>query len=125
MPLSADNPQRNRNFVILILAGTFVFTLIMAGFIALTMVGRDTDAYVRFLTLLVVTLVPSVLGAWQAFRAHAVSKAIHADVRNGVLKDKVKEGVAEVLNGDTASVTYTETVGPGPSTQDTGREKDA
>lgn len=118
MPLSPDNPNRDRNFVILVLSGTAVFAVIMAGYIVLAVQHADTDAYVRFLSILVVSLVPSALGAWQAFKASRTASALREDVHNGVLKNKVKEGVQEVLTGDIVKVSYSGDTTTLPSTQD-------
>lgn len=98
MPLSPNNPDRNRNFVVLVLAACFVFALLMAAFVALQLHGAtDADAYLRFLTLIVVNLVPGALASWYAFAAHRSSSRVRDDIQNGVLKDKVKEGMTEVL----------------------------
>lgn len=111
--MTAPDPEKERRTVVLVLAAVLVFALVMGGYVTLSIAGKDTDAYFRFLTLLVTAIVPSSLGAWQAFKANRTATqandtahAIQADVRNGVLKDKVKEGIAEVLNGDSSSVSY-------------------
>jgi flagellar basal body-associated protein FliL len=129
MPLSADNPNRDRNFVILVLAGVILFAVVMGGYITLSIAGRDTDTYLRFLTTVVLVIVPSSLSAWQAFKAKQNSQvavdtaqALRNDVHNGVLKDKVKEGVAEVLNPSAGTVTYSGGTDTIQSTQDTGKE---
>lgn len=130
MPLSPDNPNRDRNFVILVLSGVVLFAVVMGGYVTLSIAGKDTDTYLRFLTTLVLVIVPSSLSAWQAFRAKqssqvavAQTKALRADVHNGVLKDKVKEGVQEVLNGDTSRVSYSGGTDDTASTvDDTGKE---
>ena len=126
MPLSPDNPNRDRNFVILVLGAVFIFAIVMAGYVALSIAGEDTDTYLRFLTTVVLVLVPSSLSAWQAFRAKQTSQqavdttqALREDVVNGVFKDKVKEGVAEVLSGDMKSVSYSGGTDDAASTQDT------
>lgn len=113
MPLSPDNPNRDRNFVVLILAGVFMFALVMGGYITLSIAGRETDTYLRFLTTIVLVIVPSSLGAWQSFKAKQnaqaaveTAQALREDVHNGVLKDKVKEGVAEVLHPESGTVSY-------------------
>lgn len=106
MPLSADNPNRDRNFLVLILSGTVLFAIIMAGYIILAVRQADTDAYIRFLTILVVSLVPGALSTWQAFKANRTTHTLRTEIHDGVLQDKVKEGVKEVLTGDVAKVTY-------------------
>ena len=113
MPCQADNPNRDKNIVVTVLAGVVVFTVIMGGYVTLSLAGQDTDTYLRFITTLVVVIVPSTLSVWQSYKARqssesavATTKSIQEDVRNGVLKDKVKEGVKEVLNGDAQVVVY-------------------
>jgi hypothetical protein len=126
MPLSPDNPNRDRNFIVLVLGGVIVFAIVMGGYILLSLKHQDTDTYVRFLTTLVVVLIPTSLGVWQSFKAKQNSaqavetaQALREDVHNGVLKDKVKEGVAEVLSGDKGSITYSGGTETEASTQDT------
>jgi len=120
MPLSPDNPNRDRNFIVLVLAAVAVFAIVMGGFVALSLEHTDTDTYTRFLTTLVVVLIPTSLGAWQSFKAKttaqkavSTSQGLRDDIQNGMLKDKVKEGVAEVLHPESGTITYsggTETV---------------
>jgi flagellar basal body-associated protein FliL len=125
MPLSPDNPNRDRNFVILVLGGVVLFAIVMGGYVTLSLAGQDTDTYLRFLTTVVLVIVPSSLSAWQAFKAKQNSQqavetaqAIRDDVHNGVLKDKVKEGVAEVLHPENGPVTYSGGTDIAQSTQE-------
>lgn len=113
MPLSPDNPNRDRNFVILVLSAVVIFAVVMGGYITLSLAHEDTDTYLRFLTTVILVIVPGSLSAWQAFKAKQNSQTavdtaqeLRQDIHNGVLKDKVKEGVKEVLTGDTQPVTY-------------------
>lgn len=108
MPFSPDNPNRDRNFVILVLAAVVMFAVIMGGYITLSIADRDTDTYLRFLTTVVLVLVPSCLSAWQAFKAKQNSQAavdtaqaLREDVHNGVLQGKIRDGVTEALNPTT------------------------
>jgi ABC-type transport system involved in cytochrome bd biosynthesis fused ATPase/permease subunit len=130
VPLSADNPNRDRNFVALILGGVILFAVIMGSYVALSFADKDTDAFTRFLTLLLVTLIPSSLSAWQAVKARQssqvaaeTSEALRADVHNGVFKDKVKEGVAEVLHPESGTITYSGGTDTAQSTRDTEEGK--
>jgi ABC-type transport system involved in cytochrome bd biosynthesis fused ATPase/permease subunit len=129
VPLSPDNPNRDRNFVALILGGVILFAVIMGSYVALSFADKDTDAFTRFLTLLLVTLIPSSLSAWQAVKARQssqvaaeASEALRADVHNGVFKDKVKEGVAEVLNPKAGTITYSGGTDTAQSTQESTEE---
>lgn len=75
MPFNADNPNRNRNYVIAVLAAVTVFALVMGSYVALSIAGEDTDAFLRFLTIVVVTLIPSGLAAIRAnTAAHNTAK---------------------------------------------------
>lgn len=96
MPLSADNPNRNRNFVILILGGTVALAIVMGSYVALDIAGSDTDSFVRFLTLLTVTLIPATLGAW---RAHVAADRAGEAVVQGKAAVQQVEAVQEKLNG--------------------------
>lgn len=104
MPLSADNPNRNRNFVLLILGGTICLAIVMAAYVAIDLAGRDTDSFVRFLTLLTVTLVPSVLGAWRAHVAAARAGEAITQVEtvqeqlNGGLEPRITSAVHDALD---------------------------
>jgi hypothetical protein len=120
MPLSAGNPNRDRNFLVLILSGVFVFSLIMVLFVFLQVRGSDmaTDAFVRFLTLVILNLIPAGLAAWYSFAAHRTSTQVRDDISNGVLKNKVKEAVAEVAAGDGVPVSYSGESPGRASTQD-------
>jgi magnesium-transporting ATPase (P-type) len=89
-PLSSNNPNRNRNYVILIVACVIIFAIVMASFVTLSIAGSDTDSYIRFLTLLVTTLVPSALSAIMS--THAARNA--RDVKEDVQQVKIQ------LNGD-------------------------
>lgn len=89
MPFSADNPNRNRNFVILALCLTTAFTVVIGAYVALSLAERDTTEFYRFLALLVGSLIPSVIGAWRANTA-----AKHS--AEAVVKT---EEIAETLNG--------------------------
>lgn len=96
MPFSEDNPNRNRNYVILVLAGVTVFALVMGAYVALSIAGEDTDAFIRFLTIVVVTLVPSALAAIRA------NTAAHNSAQAVQKVDSVVESVSNVeekLNG--------------------------
>jgi magnesium-transporting ATPase (P-type) len=104
VPFQADNPNRNRNFVILVIAGISAFALVMGSYVALSLAGEDTDAFLRFLTIVIVTLIPSALAALRANSAaqnsqQAVDKVnlvaesvSHVeDKLNGTLDDRVQE----------------------------------
>lgn len=101
MPFSSDNPNRNRNYVIAILAAVVVFAIIMAGFVTLSLADRDTDSYIRFLTLIVVTLIPTTLGAWNAYKAQKHAGAAEENTRqvakqlNGTLETTVRNAAHE------------------------------
>jgi hypothetical protein len=110
VPFSADNPNRNRNYVILVLAAVVLFAVIMGGYVTLSLAMRNTDDYLRFLTVLVVTLVPSTLSAWNSYKAKihaedasgkADTAAVKADVAAGKADAAAEEthGIAEQLNG--------------------------
>lgn len=92
MPFSQDNPNRNRNFVILVLAGVSIFGIIMAGYVVLSLGARDTDAYVRFLTLLVTGGVPSILSAWYSYNARRSSQSVHEEILENGTHTHRKEG---------------------------------
>lgn len=105
MPFSPGNPNRNRNYVIAMVGGVALFAIIMAVYTMLALAGRDTDGFMRFLTLLVVTLVPSALAAFRSNTAanHAEKavvkveevKAAVEDGLNGNLDDRVREVVRQ------------------------------
>lgn len=95
MPLSPDNPNRGRNFVVLVICAVVVFSIVMAGYVALSLAGRETDSYISFLTLLVVNVVPGVLTVWYSFRAKHTAEHVQHDLQNGTLKVTVKEAIQE------------------------------
>lgn len=93
LPFSADNPNKNRNYVVSIIAGVIVFAIVMAVYSALAIAGRDTDEFIRFLTLLVAVLIPGTLSVLRSnTAAHNTEKAIEK-------VDEVKSVVEEGLNG--------------------------
>lgn len=97
LPFSPDNPDRARNYVILILGCVALFATVMGAYVALAMAGKDTDAFMRFLTLLVVTLFPSALAALRAnTAAHNTAKVVQkvdavADTLNGGLDERLRQ----------------------------------
>jgi uncharacterized protein (UPF0333 family) len=106
VPFSADNPNRNRNFVILILAVVLAFAILMGTYVALALAGEDTDAFMRFLTILVVTLIPSALAAIRANSAaqnseKAVSKVTEVQEKlNGNLDERMRQANRDTTEED-------------------------
>jgi flagellar basal body-associated protein FliL len=103
VPFSANNPNRNRNYVITILSVVVCFAIVMGGYLVLSYAHRDTESYMRFITLLVVTLIPSLIGAWNALKAKENSQlanenALKAATKASAVADKV-DSVDDKLNG--------------------------
>jgi biopolymer transport protein ExbB/TolQ len=96
VPFSADNPNRNRNFVILILGGVCAFAIVMGSYVALAIAGEDTENFVRFLTILVVTLIPSALAA---IRANSAAQSSEKTAEKVETVAKSVTQVEEKLNG--------------------------
>jgi len=116
VPFQADNPNRNRNFIILVIAGISIFALVMGSYVALSLAGEDTDAFLRFLTILVVTLIPSALAAFRANSAaqnsqQAVEKVnvvaetvSHVEERlNGTLDERMRQANRDTSEEDTTN----------------------
>lgn len=95
MPFSPDNPYRGRNLVAVVIGAVAIFAIVMAGFVTLSFAGRNTDSYVSFLTLLVVSIIPSSMSAWFSFKAHGTAKGVRNDIKNGGLKDNMVEAIRE------------------------------
>lgn len=96
MPFSPDNPNKNRNYVILIIGVVVAFAIVMGSYVALSIAGEDTDAFIRFLTILIVTLIPSALAA---FRANSAAQAAHKAAEKTEVVAEVVSNVDEKLNG--------------------------
>lgn len=94
MPFSANNPNKNRNYVVAVLSAVILFAVIMGAYVAITLAGKDPEALVRFLTTIVVVLVPSGLGAWQAYKARATAE--HAKANAKATLDAVTDGTMEI-----------------------------
>lgn len=111
MSFSTDNPNKNRNYIIAILAAVVVFAIVMAGYVSLSIADRDTDAYIRFLTVLVVTLIPTTLGAWNSYKAQKHAGAAEENTRqvakqlNGTLTDTVRDAAHEGTSNAIKEVT--------------------
>lgn len=95
MPFSQDNPNRNRNFAIAVVAVVIVFSVIMGGYLWIDDRGGDTGAYERFLTLLVTVVLLGVLNAWKSFKAADISARTDLKVdrvvhqTNGDLEERI------------------------------------
>jgi hypothetical protein len=96
VPFQADNPNRNRNFVILVIAGITAFALVMGSYVALSIAGEDTDAFIRFLTIVIVTLIPSALAA---LRANSAAQNSQKAVEKVDVVAETVSHVEERLNG--------------------------
>lgn len=89
MPFSAENPNRNRNYIIAMLAVVTVFVIVMVGYVTLTLADKDTDSYVRFLTIIVSLLIPGLISAWNSYQAKRHSETAVTRV----------EGISAQLDG--------------------------
>lgn len=96
MPFSAGNPNRNRNFVIAALCGTVLICAILGAFVALSLAERDTDEFLRFVTILFATLIPSVIGAWRANTA-AHNAGVAVKQTNGDLDARITDAVRDTI----------------------------
>ena len=116
MPFQADNPNRNRNYLILVIAGVTAFALVMGSYVALSIAGEDTDAFIRFLTIVIVTLIPSALAALRANSAaqnsqKAVEKVdvvaetvTHVEERlNGTLDERMRQANRDTSEEETTN----------------------
>lgn len=95
--------MRNRNVVVLALCGTLLFGLTMAAYVVLDLAGRDTDGFLRFLSILIVSLLPSTLAALRANTAAAkTSEVAHkvdqvVEQTNGGLDERIERAVERRL----------------------------
>ena len=83
-----------------------MFAIVMGSFVTLTVAGKDTDSYLRFLTLLVTTLVPSVISAVKATTAAKVANDARDDLQhvkdqlNGTLDKRIVNAVQKANGKD-------------------------
>jgi len=103
--LSRDNPNRDRNYVLLILAAVVVVGVVMGAYVTLDLAGRDSAAYARWVTLLIVTGVPGMLAAWKSYTGERVAREAVVKVAelgevvlNGNLEPRITESVHVALD---------------------------
>jgi hypothetical protein len=97
---SLEKEADKSKFVTIAILATVAFAIVMAVYVFLAIADEDTDTFLKFLTVLVVTIVPASISA---FRANAAATSANSAVE--VLKTQVilLQKQAEIQEGSNAS----------------------